>query len=43
MIIAKNIHKFYENKHILKGIDIRIEEGEIVREDYYFNPAQLPK
>jgi hypothetical protein len=19
------------------------EEGEIVREDYYFNPAQLPK
>ena len=30
MIIAKNIHKFYENKHILKGIDIKIEEGEIV-------------
>lgn len=30
MIVAKNIHKFYENKHILKGIDIKIEEGEIV-------------
>ena len=30
MIVAKNIHKFYENKHILKGIDIKIDEGEIV-------------
>ena len=30
MIVAKNIHKFYENKHILKGIDIKIKEGEIV-------------
>ena len=30
MIVAKNIHKFYENKHIIKGIDIKIEEGEIV-------------
>lgn len=30
MIVAKNIHKFYENKHILKGIDIKINEGEIV-------------
>ena len=30
MIVAKNIHKFYDNKHILKGIDIKIEEGEIV-------------
>ena len=30
MVVAKNIHKFYDNKHILKGIDIKIEEGEIV-------------
>ena len=30
MIVAKNIHKFYDNKHILKGIDINIQKGEIV-------------
>ena len=30
MIIAKNIHKFYDNNHILKGINLNIEEGEIV-------------
>jgi len=30
MILAKNIHKFYENNHILKGIDININKGEII-------------
>ena len=30
MIIAENIHKFYEKNHILKGINLKIEQGEIV-------------
>ena len=30
MILAKNIHKFYDNNHILKGIDINIIKGEII-------------
>ena len=30
MILAKNIHKFYDNNHILKGIDININRGEII-------------
>jgi len=30
MIIAENIHKFYDNNHILNGINLNIEEGEIV-------------
>ena len=30
MIFAKNIHKFYDNNHILKGIDININKGEII-------------
>ena len=30
MIIAENIHKFYEKNHILKGINLRIDQGEIV-------------
>ena len=30
MILAKNIHKFYENKHILKGIDLNVSKGEII-------------
>ena len=30
MILAKNIHKFYENNHILKGIDINVNKGEII-------------
>ena len=30
MIIAENIHKFYESNHILKGINLKINEGEIV-------------
>ena len=30
MIIAENIHKFYERNHILKGINLKINEGEIV-------------
>ena len=30
MIIAKNIHKFYENNHILKGIDLNVSKGEII-------------
>ena len=30
MIIAKNIHKFYENNHILNGINLNVDKGEIV-------------
>ena len=30
MILAKNIHKFYDNNHILKGIDINVNKGEII-------------
>ena len=30
MILAKNIHKFYENNHILKGIDLNVSKGEII-------------
>ena len=30
MILAKNIHKFFDNNHILKGIDININKGEII-------------
>ena len=30
MIIAKNIHKFHENNHILKGINLNVDKGEII-------------
>ncbi|MCF6132164.1 ABC transporter ATP-binding protein [Flavobacterium wongokense] len=30
MIIAKNIHKYYDNLHVLKGVDLHIRKGEIV-------------
>ncbi len=30
MIIAKNIHKYYESLHVLKGVDLHIKKGEIV-------------
>jgi len=30
MIIAKNIHKYYDNLHVLKGVDLHINKGEIV-------------
>ncbi len=30
MISAKNIHKYYDDLHVLKGVDISINEGEIV-------------
>ncbi|MEL0456791.1 ABC transporter ATP-binding protein [Flavobacteriaceae bacterium SZ-1-7] len=30
MIQAKNIHKFYGNLEVLKGVDIAVEKGEIV-------------
>lgn len=30
MIIAKNIHKFYGNLEVLKGVDLHIKQGEIV-------------
>ena len=30
MILAKNIHKFHDNNHILKGIDINVNKGEII-------------
>ncbi len=30
MIEARNIHKYYDNLHVLKGVDISINKGEIV-------------
>ncbi|POS02103.1 lipoprotein-releasing system ATP-binding protein [Flavobacterium croceum DSM 17960] len=30
MIIAKNIHKHYNELHVLKGVDLHIKKGEIV-------------
>lgn len=30
MIEAKNIHKYYNDLHVLKGVDVSIREGEIV-------------
>ncbi len=30
MIIAQNIHKFYDNLHVLKGVNLHIKKGEIV-------------
>ena len=30
MIIAKNLHKYYDQLHVLKGVDLHIKKGEIV-------------
>jgi len=30
MIQAKNIHKYYDDLHVLKGVDIHIKKGEVV-------------
>jgi lipoprotein-releasing system ATP-binding protein len=30
MIEARNIHKFFDDLHVLKGVDLKIEKGEIV-------------
>jgi lipoprotein-releasing system ATP-binding protein len=30
MILAKNIHKYYGDLHVLKGLDLQIEKSEIV-------------
>jgi lipoprotein-releasing system ATP-binding protein len=30
MIVAKNIHKYYGNLHVLKGVDLEVAAGEIV-------------
>ncbi len=30
MIKAKNIHKYYGDLHVLKGVDLHIKEGEII-------------
>lgn len=30
MIIAKNLHKYYDTLHVLKGVDLQIKKGEIV-------------
>lgn len=30
MIVAKNIHKYYDNLHVLKGVNLHIKKGEIV-------------
>lgn len=30
MIYANNVHKFYGNLHVLKGVNLQIEKGEIV-------------
>src|SRR5690606_32846441 len=30
MIKATNLHKYYDNLHVLKGVDLHIKKGEIV-------------
>ncbi len=30
MIVAKNIHKYYDKLHVLKGVNLEIKKGEIV-------------
>lgn len=30
MIVAKNLHKYYDSLHVLKGVDLEISKGEIV-------------
>jgi lipoprotein-releasing system ATP-binding protein len=30
MIIAKQLHKYYSQLHVLKGVDLNIEQGEVV-------------
>src|SRR5688572_1970120 len=30
MIQAKNLHKYYDSLHVLKGVDLHIQKGEIV-------------
>ncbi|MEN9980585.1 MAG: hypothetical protein RL542_372, partial [Bacteroidota bacterium] len=30
MIQAKNLHKFYDQLEVLKGVDLHIQKGEIV-------------
>jgi lipoprotein-releasing system ATP-binding protein len=30
MIYAKNLHKYYDQLHVLKGVDLHIKKGEIV-------------
>lgn len=30
MILAKNLHKYYDSLHVLKGVDLHIQKGEIV-------------
>ena len=30
MIQAKNIHKYFDDLHVLKGVDLHIKQGEIV-------------
>ena len=30
MIIAKNLHKYYDSLHVLKGVNLHIKKGEIV-------------
>ena len=30
MIQAKNLHKYYDTLHVLKGVDLHIQQGEIV-------------
>ena len=29
MILAKNLHKYYDALHVLKGVDLHIKKGEI--------------
>ena len=30
MIVAKNLHKYYDSLHVLKGVDLHIKKSEVV-------------
>ena len=30
MVIAKNIHKYYDDTEVLKGVNLTIDKGEVV-------------
>jgi lipoprotein-releasing system ATP-binding protein len=42
MIQATALHKYYDNLHVLKGVDLHIQKGEIVSLAYeYFSKLYI--